>query len=182
MRSLSVRPKEVARVAYFGVLRSRGGFVLDEVSSALQKTTSAAFSPKHNATRSGPANGSPFRPHDDRSRVDPGKLSSGISSGVVAKTVGERISERRRELGISQRELACDGDSYAYISRLEANQRRASVRAIRKLAIRLGVSAHWLETGRDDPAEELAQLVLAHKDGPVPARATKLAQSILRSR
>ena len=100
----------------------------------------------------------------------------------MAKTVGDRIRERRHELGISQRELATDGVTYAYISRLESNTRRASVRAIRKLAPRLGVSAHWLETGKEDPAEELARLVLDHPSQPLPTRATKLAQAVLRSR
>lgn len=100
----------------------------------------------------------------------------------MARTVGDRIRERRHELGISQRELATDGVTYAYISRLESNARRASVRAIRKLAPRLGVSAHWLETGKEDPAEELARLVLDHPSQPLPTRATKLAQAVLRSK
>ena len=68
-------------------------------------------------------------------------------------TVGERTRERRVELGLSQRELASQGVSYAYISRLEANARRPSVRALRQLAPKLGVSVHWLETGEADPAE-----------------------------
>jgi transcriptional regulator with XRE-family HTH domain len=99
----------------------------------------------------------------------------------MAKTVGDRIRERRLELGVSQRELACQGVSYAYISRLESNDRRASVRAIRKIALRLGVSAHWLETGEEDPAEELARLVLDHQRKPLPSRAATLARRILRA-
>ena len=95
-------------------------------------------------------------------------------------TVGERIRERRLALGLSQRDLASEGVSYAYISRLEANTRRPSVRALRKLAAKLGVSAHWLETGDDDPAEELARIVLDHREGPLPRQARTLARSILR--
>ena len=103
-----------------------------------------------------------------------------IGSGVVATTVGDRIRERRHQLGLSQRDLACDGVTYAYISRLETNNRRASVRAIRKLAPRLNVSAHWLETGEQDPAQELAHIILNHPKQPPPPRATTLARRILR--
>ena len=61
--------------------------------------------------------------------------------------VGERIHTRRLELGLSQRELASEGVSYAYVSRIEAGTRNPSVKALRKLAPRLGVSVEWLETG-----------------------------------
>jgi transcriptional regulator with XRE-family HTH domain len=105
-----------------------------------------------------------------------------VSGGSVARqmtTIGERIRERRLALGLSQRELASEGVSYAYISRLEANTRRPSVRAVRQLAARLGVSAHWLETGEEDPAEELARIVLDHRAGPLPGRARTLARRVL---
>jgi len=96
-------------------------------------------------------------------------------------TVGDRIRLRRLQLGRSQRELACEGGvSYAYISRIEANTRRPSVRALRKLAPKLAVSAHWLETGLHDPAAQLAQLVLDHRGHPPPKRAVTLAGAILR--
>jgi len=94
-------------------------------------------------------------------------------------TVGERIHQRRLALGLSQRELASKGVSYAYISRLEANTRQPSVTALRKLAPKLAVSPHWLETGEDDPAEELARLVFEHRERPLPRRADRLARSIL---
>lgn len=97
-------------------------------------------------------------------------------------TVGDRIKQRRLELGLSQRELACEGVSYAYISRLEANQRQPSVKALRKLAARLDVSAHWLEVGEPDPAKQLAQLVLDHHGEPLPSRARTLARAVLRRR
>jgi transcriptional regulator with XRE-family HTH domain len=94
-------------------------------------------------------------------------------------TVGDRIRQRRRELGLSQRELACDGVTYAYVSRLEANARIPSVKALRRIAPRLGVSVYWLETGEDDPAEELARLVLEHLGKPLPSHAGGLARVIL---
>jgi DNA-binding XRE family transcriptional regulator len=72
-------------------------------------------------------------------------------------SVGDRIRERRLELGLSQRALASEGVSYAYISRFEASTRRPSTKALRKLAPKLAVSVYWLETGKQDPAEQLAR-------------------------
>jgi transcriptional regulator with XRE-family HTH domain len=97
-------------------------------------------------------------------------------------TVGDRIKQQRLELGLSQRELACDGVTYAYISRLEANARTPSVKALRKLATKLDVSVHWLETGEHDPAEQLARLVLEHQRRPLPRRAVTLARAVLQRR
>jgi transcriptional regulator with XRE-family HTH domain len=63
------------------------------------------------------------------------------------ETVGQRLRRLRVEQGLSQRELAAPGVSYAYISRIEAGARRPSVKALRKLAAKLGVSPDYLETG-----------------------------------
>lgn len=63
------------------------------------------------------------------------------------ETVGERLRRLRRERGLSQRELSAPGISYAYISRIEAGARQPSVKALRKLAPKLGVSPEYLETG-----------------------------------
>ena len=95
-------------------------------------------------------------------------------------TIGERIRDRRLELGLSQRDVACPGISGAYVSRIEAGSRQPSVKALRQLAPILGVSVHWLETGKVDPAEQLAQLVIDHRGEPLPTRATTLAREILR--
>jgi transcriptional regulator with XRE-family HTH domain len=107
-----------------------------------------------------------------------------MNRGSVAAqmTVGERIRQRRLELGLSQRALAGEGVSYAYVSRLEANTRTPSTKALRVLAPKLGVSVHWLETGEQDPAEQLAQLVLEHRGRPLPSRASTLARALLRDR
>ena len=51
--------------------------------------------------------------------------------------------------------------SYAYISRIEAGQRRPSVKAIRTLARKLGVSAQYLETGSMTTSEEDREIRLA---------------------
>jgi tetratricopeptide (TPR) repeat protein len=64
------------------------------------------------------------------------------------------LREIERGRGLSMRELAEAGVSYAYISRIEAGARQPSVRVLRRLARRLGVSPEYLETGVDlGPAE-----------------------------
>jgi len=42
------------------------------------------------------------------------------------------------------------------------------MKALRKLAPKLGVSVAWLETGEQSPAEQLARLVLDHAGQPLP--------------
>jgi transcriptional regulator with XRE-family HTH domain len=74
-------------------------------------------------------------------------------SSAAGETIGQRLKRLRLERGLSQRELAAPGVSYAYISRIEAGTRQPSVKALRRLATKLGVSADYLETGSDlDPA------------------------------
>jgi transcriptional regulator with XRE-family HTH domain len=55
-----------------------------------------------------------------------------------------RLRRLRLERQLSQRELASRGVSYAYISRIEAGARRPSVKALRQLAPKLGVSVEYL--------------------------------------
>jgi transcriptional regulator with XRE-family HTH domain len=83
---------------------------------------------------------------------------------------------------MSQRELSEPGVSYAYISRIEAGVRTPSVKVLRKLAPKLGVSVAWLETGEEDPAEELARLVLAQNGESLGSAALELARSVLGDR
>jgi tetratricopeptide (TPR) repeat protein len=74
------------------------------------------------------------------------------------ETIGQRLKRLRLERGMSQRELASPGVSYAYISRIEAGTRQPSVKALRRLAAKLEVTPEYLETGsdiRDDEAREL---------------------------
>src|SRR5437764_6632431 len=74
-------------------------------------------------------------------------------SPAVGESIGQRLKRLRLERGFSQRELAAPGVSYAYISRIEAGARQPSVKALRKLAAKLGVTADYLETGSElDPA------------------------------
>src|SRR2546423_7075111 len=75
--------------------------------------------------------------------------------------IAVRLRRLRLERSLSQRELAGPGVSYAYISRIEAGQRRPSVKAIRTLARKLGVSAQYLETGSMTTNEEDREIRLA---------------------
>src|SRR5215475_99549 len=99
-----------------------------------------------------------------------------------AESIGQRLRRLRHERGLSQRELASPGVSYAYISRIEAGARRPSVKALRMLARKLGVSADYLETGseiRESDERELriadAELELRLAKQPADAEA-KLEQ------
>src|SRR3954452_19945346 len=80
---------------------------------------------------------------------------------LEAETIGARLRRLRRERGLSQRERSAPGVSYAYISRIEAGARRPSVKALRQLARKLGVSAEYLETGSEIPDAERGELALA---------------------
>src|SRR5207253_5803284 len=71
------------------------------------------------------------------------------TEGQLAETIGGRLKRLRLQRGFSQRDLSSPGVSYAYISRIEAGARTPSVKALRKLAQKLGVSVEYLETGRD---------------------------------
>jgi transcriptional regulator with XRE-family HTH domain len=63
------------------------------------------------------------------------------------RSLGERIRRLREQRGLSQRDLATERVSYAYISRIEAGSRQPSERALRAIADKLGVTAHDLESG-----------------------------------
>lgn len=96
------------------------------------------------------------------------------SSPAAGETIGQRLKRLRLERGLSQRELAAPGVSYAYISRIEAGTRQPSVKALRRLATNLGVTADYLETGSQlGPDEErelrLADLELAVRLGDATA-------------
>lgn len=83
---------------------------------------------------------------------------------MTEETVGQRLRRLRTERGMSQRELSSPGVSYAYISRIEAGTRVPSVKALRKLARKLGVSAEYLETGSDVTEASLRELRLAQAE------------------
>jgi transcriptional regulator with XRE-family HTH domain len=104
-----------------------------------------------------------------------------VSEGVI-EGVGARLKRLRIERGLSQRDLSSPGVSYAYISRIEAGARTPSVKALRKLAQKLGVSVEYLETGRDIREVDDRELRLADAelqvrlDADTHAAEQKLAQ------
>lgn len=85
---------------------------------------------------------------------------------------GARLRTRRRQLGLSQIELAGEDLSGSYVSLLESGRRRPTLRAARTLAARLGCSADYLLHG-DDPAQverfrlgvRYAQMALRNGEG-----------------
>src|SRR2546423_6839820 len=68
------------------------------------------------------------------------------------ETIGQRVRRLRLKRGLSQRQLSAPGVGYAYISRIENEGRKPSLKVMRILARRLGVSLEELETGRRVPA------------------------------
>ena len=84
-----------------------------------------------------------------------------MNLGATNETIGRRLRRLRKERGLAQRELIGPGVSHAYVSRIEADLRTPSVKAIRKLAAKLGVSPDYLERGLDvDVADERELRVL----------------------
>ena len=84
-----------------------------------------------------------------------------VSEDRTTEGVGQRLKRLRVAQGFSQRDLSSPGVSYAYISRIEAGARTPSVKALRKLAQKLGVSVEYLETGRDIREVDDRELKLA---------------------
>jgi transcriptional regulator with XRE-family HTH domain len=84
-----------------------------------------------------------------------------LNPEAAVETVGERLRRLRLDRGLSQRQLAEPGISYAYISRIEGGARRPSVKALRKLARKLGVSADYLETGSEIRESDVRELQIA---------------------
>jgi transcriptional regulator with XRE-family HTH domain len=106
-------------------------------------------------------------------------------SDDAAESVGARLRRLRLERGLSQRQLASRGISYAYVSRIESGQRIPSVRAIRLLARRLGVTPEYLETGVDIAPVEALELRLSDAElrlrlGDHSADARHALQAVLR--
>src|ERR671936_1392024 len=88
-------------------------------------------------------------------------MPSSVSQGTTRETVGARVKRLRLQRGLSQRDLSSPGVSYAYISRIEAGARTPSVKALRMLAQKLGVSVEYLETGREIGEGEARELRLS---------------------
>src|SRR2546429_1596488 len=88
-------------------------------------------------------------------------IGDSVSEVSSREGVGQRLKRLRVARGFSQRDLSSPGVSYAYISRIEAGARTPSVKALRMLAAKLGVSVEYLETGRDIRETDARELQLA---------------------
>jgi tetratricopeptide (TPR) repeat protein len=95
-----------------------------------------------------------------------------LSRSIDPATLGRRIRNARVAAGLTQTEAAGGAASTAYISRIEAGQRRPDLKLLGKLAERLGTSVEELLVGitRDQRAElqlelDHAELELAGGDG-----------------
>jgi tetratricopeptide (TPR) repeat protein len=65
----------------------------------------------------------------------------------VTETIGDRLLRFRKEQGLTQKDLAGDRYSAAFVSILESGRRRPSEEAVRYFADQLGIDAQELATG-----------------------------------
>lgn len=100
--------------------------------------------------------------------------------------IARRLRATRAVSGLSQRDLESAGVTAAYICRIERGVKVPSIDVIRRLAVALGVSAHWLETGEDArwerfTAAELAVLrsALVRQGGPATTRLAEEVEAAL---
>jgi transcriptional regulator with XRE-family HTH domain len=75
--------------------------------------------------------------------------------------LGPRLKQARKNRRLGLAELSFEGCTEGHISRIENGQRLPSLQIIHGLAKRLGVSPHWLMTGKEDPLRRTAQQVVA---------------------
>jgi len=76
-------------------------------------------------------------------------MTAQMATSAKRETVGKRLKRLRTEQGKSQRDIQSKRVSYAYISRIENGERNPSLKALRDLAEKLGVTALYLETGQE---------------------------------
>jgi tetratricopeptide (TPR) repeat protein len=84
--------------------------------------------------------------------------------GYETETIGDRLRRMRTEKGFSQRAISGPGVTAAYVSRIERGERHPSVRTIRVMARKLGVSPEYLETGTELPDAEARDLRLTEAE------------------
>src|SRR4051812_34715955 len=103
-----------------------------------------------------------------------------MSRAEPQETIGARLKRLRLARGLSQRELASPGVSYAYISRIEAGSRQPSVKALRRLAAKLEVSPEYLETGSEIRDADARELRLADAELALRLESAAAAEGTLR--
>ena len=102
---------------------------------------------------------------------------------VVARRegIGARLKRLRLGRGLSQRDLSSPGISYAYISRIESGARTPSVKALRRIAGKLGVTVEHLETG-EPTSTELGVADAAVEYGSLTTAELRLIQAAVEER
>lgn len=84
------------------------------------------------------------------------------STSELARSIGRKIRQCRLARNLTQEELASGLFSKSYISQLENGTVNPSLRALRLLAKRLGVSYLWLLEMSNSPAAPLLKRATAH--------------------
>ena len=86
---------------------------------------------------------------DHSNRNECSDATTKVNTRRRPQAVGARLRAAREAAGLSQRQLAFNGCSPAYISRIESGDRIPSLQLLRELGRRLGVSEDFLATGSD---------------------------------
>jgi tetratricopeptide (TPR) repeat protein len=97
------------------------------------------------------------------------------------RALGERLRQARQAAGLTQRQLAFEGCTAAYVSRIEAGARVPSLQIIHEFAKRTGVSPQYLATGTaagEDLSSELLEAEIALRLGD-EERALELYEAAL---
>ncbi|MTI66765.1 MAG: tetratricopeptide repeat protein [Firmicutes bacterium] len=71
------------------------------------------------------------------------------------ETIGDRIKNARKELNLSQQDLAGDDFSKSYISKIERGLVNPSMKALKLISTRLNKSVSYLLTGKDNESIDL---------------------------
>jgi transcriptional regulator with XRE-family HTH domain len=79
-------------------------------------------------------------------------------------TLGRRVRHARTRSGLTQDQVAGDDISGAYVSRIEAGQRRPDHSVVELLADRLGTTVEYLLTGVEPKVAEEARLALRYAE------------------
>jgi transcriptional regulator with XRE-family HTH domain len=79
-------------------------------------------------------------------------------------TLGRRVRQARTRTGLTQDQVAGDDISGAYVSRIEAGQRRPDPTVVELLADRLGTTVEFLLTGVEPKVAEEARLALRYAE------------------
>jgi tetratricopeptide (TPR) repeat protein len=94
--------------------------------------------------------------------------------------VGQRLRQAREGAGLTQRQLAFEACTSAYVSRIEAGARVPSLQILHEFASRLGVDTEYLATGRakgEDSASKLVEAEVVRRLGD-ETEATELFEQV----